>query len=83
MSLVDQKIKNLHNAKIKKGSENRVKSGARERNVVHPNGEEHSRVPKGNKGIRRIEASLTLTSISAAIIFIVANDVTVVELTTC
>ena len=62
----------------KKGSENRGKSGARERNVAHPNGEEHSRVPKGNKGIRRIEASLTLASISAAIIFIVANDVTVV-----
>ena len=32
----------------KKGSENRGKSGARERNVAHPNGEEHSRVPKGN-----------------------------------
>jgi len=62
----------------KKGSENRGKSGARERNVAHPNGEEHSRVPKGNKGIRRIEASLTLASISAAIIFMVANDVTVV-----
>ena len=62
----------------KKGSENRGKSGARERNVAHPNGEEHSRVPKGNKGIRRIEVGLTLASISAAIIFMVANDVTVV-----
>lgn len=34
------------------GSEKRQPSGERERNVAHPNGEEHSRVPKGN-GIKR------------------------------
>lgn len=34
------------------GSEKRRPSGDRERNVGHPNGEEHSRVPKGNKGPR-------------------------------
>ena len=33
----------------RKGSENRQQSGARERNVGHQNGEEHSRVPKGNR----------------------------------
>ena len=33
----------------RKGSENRQPTGARERNVGHPNGEEHSRVPKGNR----------------------------------
>ena len=32
------------------GSENRQPSGDRERNVGHPGGEEHSRVPKGPKG---------------------------------
>ena len=37
----------------RKGSENRQKTGARERQVGHPDGEEHSRVPKGNNGIRR------------------------------
>ena len=37
----------------KKGSENRQKSGDRERNVAHPNGEEHSRVPKGN-GVKHL-----------------------------
>ncbi|WPD24575.1 MAG: RHS repeat-associated core domain-containing protein [Candidatus Electrothrix scaldis] len=31
----------------KKGSEDRQKSGDRERNVAHPESEEHSRVPKG------------------------------------
>ena len=34
------------------GSEDRQKTGDRERNVKHPNGEEHSRVPKGN-GLKR------------------------------
>lgn len=37
------------------GSENRQPSGARERNVGHPNGEEHSRKAKGNRGIRHSE----------------------------
>ena len=32
------------------GSEERQPSGDRERNVGHPDGEEHSRVPKGNRG---------------------------------
>ena len=36
----------------RKGALNRGPTGARERNVKHPNGEEHSRVPKGNRGIR-------------------------------
>ncbi len=33
----------------RKGSKNRQKTGARERNQGHPNGEEHSVKPKGNK----------------------------------
>ena len=36
----------------RKGAEKRQPTGSRERNVGHPNGEEHSRVPKGNKGVR-------------------------------
>ena len=36
----------------RKGSENRQPAGARECNKAHPNGEEHSRVPKGN-GLKR------------------------------
>ena len=68
----------------KKGSENRQQSGARERNVAHPNGEEHSRVPKGN-GIKRIDETpleyyinnLGVCMASAvAIIYLVGNDVT-------
>jgi hypothetical protein len=43
------------NPNKRKGSENRKPTGDRERNVGHPNGEEHSRVPKGNRGVRRIE----------------------------
>ncbi len=43
------------------GSENRQPSGDRERNIGHPEGEEHSRVPKGagsrgSNGFNRIEA---------------------------
>jgi len=38
----------------RKGSENRQPSGNRERNVGHPDGEEHSRVAKGNR-VRRID----------------------------
>lgn len=41
----------------RKGSENRQPSGARERNVGHPEGEEHSRKAKGNNSIRRIESN--------------------------
>ncbi len=32
------------------GAENRQPGGERERNIGHPNGEEHSRVAKGNRG---------------------------------
>ena len=43
--------KNLFLGKIKrKGSENRQPTGSRERNVGHPDGEEHSIKPKGNRG---------------------------------
>ena len=53
ISLDTAKKPNFVNRKDKrKGSEKRQPSGARQRNVAHPNGEEHSRVPKGN-GIRR------------------------------
>ncbi len=34
----------------RKGSENRQPTGSRERNVGHPDGEEHSIKPKGNRG---------------------------------
>lgn len=38
----------------RKGANSRQKSGSRERNVGHKNGEEHSRVPKGKgKGSRK------------------------------
>lgn len=40
----------IDNPNKRKGSEDRQKSGDRERNVGHPNGEEHSRVPKGSGG---------------------------------
>ena len=49
------------NPNKRKGSERRRPTGDRERNVGHPNGEEHSRVPKGSggraKGHRRMESS--------------------------
>ncbi len=45
----------IPNPNKRKGSENRQPTGDRERNVGHPNGEEHSRVPKGNRGVRRID----------------------------
>ena len=35
------------------GNDQRSQTGARERNVGHPNGEEHSRRAKGNRGVRR------------------------------
>jgi len=38
------------NPNKKKGSENRQKTGQRERNVGHPNAQEDSRVPKGQGG---------------------------------
>lgn len=46
------------NANKRKGSENRQPSGDRERNVGHPDGEEHSRTPKGStkpNNVKRFE----------------------------
>ena len=36
----------------RRGSDDRKPQGSRERNVGHPNGEEHSRTPKGNRGLK-------------------------------
>jgi hypothetical protein len=41
------------NPNRRKGAEKRQKSGERERNVGNPNAEEHNRVVKGNRPIRR------------------------------
>lgn len=38
------------NPNRRKGAENRQKTGDRQKNVGHPDGEEHSRVPKGKGG---------------------------------
>ena len=59
----------------KHGSENRQPTGDRQRNVGHPNGEEHSRVPKGN-GLKRMEAAGLLVVSFVATIYLVGNDVT-------
>ena len=61
----------------RKGFENRQPTGDRERNVGHPNGEEHSRVPKGNRGGRR-KAVLGLGMTSLVILYILANNATFV-----
>ena len=70
------------------GSENRQKTGSRERNIGHRNGEEHSREPKGKYGnTKRVvltcdvapldfAATFEIASITLAIGFVVANDVT-------
>ena len=67
----------------RKGSENWQPTGARECNKAHPNGEEHSRVSKGN-GLKRYDL-ITLEKILATeviiisavfIVYLVANDVT-------
>ena len=55
------------------GSEDRQKTGARERNVKHPNGEEHSRVAKGN-GIKKIEYGLCIVLVTVAIVTTLADD---------
>ncbi len=61
----------------RKGSDQRQKSGARERNLGHKNGEEHSRVPKGNgMPIRRMVAIGSVAVLSVAIIVLAADDVT-------
>ena len=68
----------------KKGSANRQKSGDRERNVAHPNGEEHSRVPKGN-GVKHLTETPfeermgnfgICLACAVAVIYLVGNDVT-------
>ena len=58
----------------KKGSENRQKTGERERNVAPPDGEEHSRVPKGNRGTKKVPivAKMIITAVSVA--YLVGND---------
>lgn len=58
----------------RKGSENRQKTGDRERNVAHPNGEEHSRVPKGNNGINRITSIGVLVITTVGIIILTGDD---------
>ena len=61
----------------RKGSENRQKTGARERNVRPEEGEEHSRVAKGtNTGVKRSYKVVKLVVISAAIVYVFANDAT-------
>ena len=57
------------------GSEKRQPTGERERNVAHPNGEEHSRVAKGN-GIRKIVAAGVLVGATVVTFGIVADDIT-------
>ena len=66
------------NPNKRKGSENRQPTGERERNVGHPEGEEHSRVAKGNNRVRRTQALLGVTATSLVIVAIVADDATLV-----
>ncbi len=40
------KYKKPENPNKRKGADDRLKSGDREKNVGHPDGEEHSRIPK-------------------------------------
>lgn len=65
------------NPNKRKGSENRQPSGARERNVGHPNGEEHSRVPKGNRGMR-MDALKGLLTTSLVIVVLAIDDISVI-----
>ena len=64
------------NPNKRKGHDKRQPTGERERNVEHPNGEEHSRVPKGNRGVRRIEATVGIVAASLVIVVLIADDVT-------
>ena len=50
----------------RKGSDDRQPSGSRERNVGHPEGEEHSRVAKGSKG--QTKRSDTLDDVGTGIL---------------
>jgi len=58
----------------RKGNVDRQKSNSRERNVAHPNGEEHSRVPKGNRGIKKVVAVGGLILSGGVVLFILVND---------
>ncbi len=60
----------------KKGSEDRQKTGARERNCKPKFGEEHSRVAKGTGGVKKFVAAGVLVVASAAMIVIIADDST-------
>lgn len=60
----------------RKGSGDRQPTGDRERNVGHPNGEEHSRVPKGNRGVRRIEATVGIVAASIVLVVLIVDDAT-------
>ena len=69
----------------RKGADTRRKTGARERNVAHPNGEEHSRVAKGNgRNIKRVSVTDVFASIgvlvvaSIGIAVVCADDVTLI-----
>ena len=59
----------------KRGSEKRQPTGARERNVAHPNGEEHSRVPKGNQRTK-YETFLDLVGVTFALSALAFDDFT-------
>lgn len=48
----------------RKGSQERQPSGQRERNVGHPDGEEHSRVPKGGPRPRKFSIEPELPTIT-------------------
>ena len=60
----------------RKGSEKRQKSGSRERNVAHPNGEEHSRVPKGTYHFVEPDPIVGVAIATVCIVYLVSNNVT-------
>ena len=68
---IDMAVKRNENFKprkdSKKGSKDRQPTGARERNVGHKNGEEHSRTPKGN-GVKIHKAVATGVAVAGTII---------------
>jgi hypothetical protein len=47
-NLAREKYKKPPNPNQRKGAENRKPTGIRERNIGHPDGEEHGKRPKGN-----------------------------------
>ena len=70
---IDMAVKRNENFKprkdSKKGSKDRQPTGARERNVGHKNGEEHSRTPKGN-GVKIHKAVATGVAVAGTIIIV-------------